>query len=163
MKFIIPAEEELASLRADPLLEEPELDARPEVADGLKCVTGLRAGRVYWRSEHDHLYALELGDLGRGRPSTATVYGFWYRYQPRPPEHEIDADLVEFIAWVAEVTEGMEADDVRRVTGFAQQQVGRAQTSWPEDAVLRGRRTPSCALPTNVSPICPASPTSRIT
>ena len=25
---------------------------------------------LYWRSAHDHLYALELADLGRGRPST---------------------------------------------------------------------------------------------
>ncbi len=69
MKFITPIEEELSYLRADPLLWEQELDVRPEVAEDIEKATGIRAGRVYWRSEHDHLYALELADLGRGRPS----------------------------------------------------------------------------------------------
>jgi len=137
MKFITPSAEELSYLRADPLLVEQELDIRPEVAQALERATGIRAGRVYWRSEHDHLYALELGDLGRGRPSTATVFGFWDRYEPRPPEHEIDSDLLDFGAWVAEVTEGMDPADIRLVAGFAQQQTDRVQLSWLDGSVMR--------------------------
>ena len=77
MKFIVPEAEELAYLRPDPLLWEQELDVRPEVAEAIERATGMRAGRVYWRSEHDHLYALELADLGARPPvdgarSTAT-------------------------------------------------------------------------------------------
>ena len=45
MQFITPAEEELLYLRADPLLVEPELDVRPEVATALEQATGRRAGR----------------------------------------------------------------------------------------------------------------------
>ena len=66
MNFIIPTAEELRKLRADPLLCEQELDVRPEVAESIERAVGMRAGRVYWRSSHQHLYALELGDLGRG-------------------------------------------------------------------------------------------------
>ena len=66
MNFTEPDPEELSYLRADPLLSEQELDVRPEVAEAIEKAVGIRAGRVYWRSEHDHLYALELGDLGRG-------------------------------------------------------------------------------------------------
>lgn len=105
----------LGAFRADPLLVEQELDVRPEVAEALEAVTGARAGRAYWRSAHGHLYALELADLGRGRPSAATVYGFWERWEPRPPEAEIDADLLDFCLWVADVSPGIEREDVRRV------------------------------------------------
>jgi len=137
MKFITPAEEELSYLRADPLLWEQELDVRPEVAEDIEKATGIRAGRVYWRSEHDHLYALELADLGRGRPSMAMVYGFWDRYEPRPPEHEIDADLLEFMIWVGEISKSIDPSDVERVAQYAQMQTGRLQTTWPEGSVLR--------------------------
>jgi haloalkane dehalogenase len=137
MKFITPSVEELSCLRDDPLLVEQELDVRPEVARALERATGIRAGRVYWRSEHDYLYALELGDLGRDGPSIATVFGFWDRYEPRPPEHEIDSDLLDFGEWLAEVTEGMDPADIRLVAGFAQQQTGRVQLTWPDGSVLR--------------------------
>jgi len=137
MKFITPSGQELSCLRADPLLVEQELDVRPEVARALENAAGMRAGRVFWRSEHDHLYALELGDLGRGLPSLANVYGFWDRYEPRPPEHEIDADLLDFSVWVAGVIEGMGEADVRLVAQFAQQQTGRVKVTWPEGSVLR--------------------------
>lgn len=119
MNFIVPSEEELEKLRADPLLCEQELDVRPEVAESIERAVGKRAGRVYWRSENQHLYALELGDLGRGRPSTATVYGFWNRYAPRPVEKEIDADLMAFCLWVAEVSEGLNPADVAKVAKHA--------------------------------------------
>src|SRR5437764_1379583 len=112
MEFITPDPEELSYLRPDPLLVEQELDVRPEVAEAIERACGTRAGRVYWRSAHDHLYALELGDLGRGWPSTATVYGHWDRYEPRPPEHEIDADLLAFSLWVAEVSGSINPADV---------------------------------------------------
>lgn len=115
LTFISPADEEIAARRADPLLIEQDLDVRPEVAGALERVTGRRAGRVYWRSAHNHLYALELADLGRGRPSMATVYGFWERWEPRPPEEEIDADLLDFCLWVAAISPGIDAADVARV------------------------------------------------
>ncbi len=137
MNFITPTDEELSYLRADPLLWEQELDVRPDVAEAIEQATGIRAGRVYWRSEHDHLYALELADLGRGRPSMAMVYGFWDRYEPRPPEHEIDADLLTFMVWVAGITKSINPSDVKRVAEFAYKQTGRVQTNWPEGSVLR--------------------------
>src|SRR5581483_10897528 len=118
--------------RADPLLWEQELDVRPEVAEAVERATGIRAGRVYWRSDHDHLYALELADLGRGRPSMATVYGHWDRYEPRPPEHEIDADLMALSLWLAEISGSIDPADLRRVAGFA-----GIPSGWPEGAVLR--------------------------
>ena len=132
MNFITPPDEELSYLRADPLLVEQELDTRSDVAEAIERAAGLRAGRVYWRSKYDHLYALELGDLGRGRPSLATVFGFWDRFEPRPPEHEIDADLLDFCLWVAETAPSLDPADIARVAQFA-----KIQTSWPEGSVLR--------------------------
>lgn len=132
MKFITPTAEELSYVRPDPLLWEQELDVRPEVAEAVERATGTRAGRVYWRSRHDHLYALELADLGRGRPSMAMVYGHWDRYEPRPPEHEIDADLLDLSLWVAEIADTLDPGDVAQVTRFA-----NVQTTWPEGSVLR--------------------------
>ena len=133
MKFITPSAEELSYLRADPLLWEQELDVRPEVAEAVERAAGMRAGRVYWRSTHDHLYALELADLGRGRPSMAMVYGHWDRYEPRPPEHEIDADLLDFSLWVAEIApRASNPADIAKVAQFA-----GVKTTWPEGSVLR--------------------------
>ena len=115
MRFVEPAVEELAGLRADPLLWEQELDVRPEVAESLERTLGFRAGRSYWRSPHGHLYALELADLGRGRPLMAIVYGFWNRWQPRPPQREIDLDLVDLCLWIAEVCDGLDPEHLKRV------------------------------------------------
>ena len=126
MNFLKPTAEELAGLRADPLLWEQELDVRPEVADSLERATGMRAGRVYWRSNAGHLYALELADLGRGRPSMAMVYGMWKRYESRPPEDQIDQDLIDFCLWVAEVSDGLNPADLARVLTFAGHPV-----TWP--------------------------------
>jgi haloalkane dehalogenase len=132
MKFITPSEEELSYLRADPLLWEQELDVRPDVAEAVERAAGIRAGRVYWRSKYGHLYALELADLGRGRPSMAMVYGHWDRYEPRPPEHEIDDDLLAFSMWVAEIAPSLNPVDIAKVAQFA-----GVKTSWPERSVLR--------------------------
>jgi len=132
MNFFTPPEEELANLRTDPLLWEQELDVRPDVAEAIEGATGIRAGRVYWRSDHDYLYALELADLGRGRPSMATVYGHWDRFEPRPLEHEIDADLLALSLWVAEVAGSLNPADVAQVARFA-----GLRDSWPEGSVLR--------------------------
>ena len=131
MRFVQPPDEELTYLRADPLLCEQELDVRPHAAEAVERAAGMGAGRVYWRSKHDHLYALELADLGRGRPSMATVFGHWDRYEPRPPEHEIDADLLAFSLWVAEVS-GLNPVDVAKVAQFA-----GVKTMWPAGSVLR--------------------------
>jgi haloalkane dehalogenase len=132
VNFTVPSSEELSYLRSDPLLWEQELDVRPDVAQAIERATGTRAGRVYWRSQHDHLYGLELADLGRGRPSMATVYGYWDRYEPRPPEHEIDSDLLAFSLWVAEIAESLNPADIARVAQFA-----GVKASWPEGSVLR--------------------------
>ncbi len=132
MRFVTPCEEELSCLRGDPLLVEQELDVRPEVAEAVEKAAGFRAGRLWWRSEHDHLYALELGDLGRGRPSTATLYGFWDRFEPRPPEHEIDADLLAACEWIAGLSPSMNVSDIARVAEHA-----RIPTGWGEGSVLR--------------------------
>jgi haloalkane dehalogenase len=132
MKFIQPPSEELGYLRADPLLWEQELDVRPDVAEAIERATGIRSGRVYWRSRHDHLYALELADIGKGRPSMATVFGFWDRFEPRPPEHEIDVDLLELSRWTAQVADSLDPANVDKVAAFA-----GITGKWPEGAVLR--------------------------
>lgn len=141
MKWITPSTEELSCLRTDPLLWEQELDVRPEAAEAIEKALGLRAGRVFWRSGHDHLYALELADLGRGRPSMAMVFGHWDRYEPRPPEHEIDADLLDFMVWVAEVS-GLDPADVSRVAGHA-----GIRPDWPKGSVHRTPEERFKALP----------------
>jgi haloalkane dehalogenase len=131
LNFIEPPAEELQYLRPDPLLVEQELDVRRDVAEAIERAVGRRAGRVYWRSNHDYLYALELGDLGRGRPSLATVYGFWDRFEPRPPEHEIDADLLDLCLWAA-TAGSLNPADVARVAQHA-----NIRTSWREGSTLR--------------------------
>ncbi len=115
------------TLRPDPLLLEQELDFRPAVAVALENELGVRAGRAYWTSAHGHLYCLELGDIGHGRPSTGTVFGFWDRWEPRPPEVEIDADLFDFCLWLADLAPGIERTDVQRVAARAG--IEAAQTS----------------------------------
>jgi haloalkane dehalogenase len=132
MKFVTPSEEQLSYLRADPLLWEQELDVRPEVAEAIERALGHRAGRSFWVSSHDHLYALELADLGRGRPSMAMVYGFWDRFEPRPPEHEIDSDLLDLARWVATVVESLDPANVDKVASFA-----GVSGRWPQGSVLR--------------------------
>ncbi len=132
MNFITPTVEELSYLRPDPLLWEQELDVRPDLAPAIERAIGKRAGRVYWRSAHDHLYALELGDFGKGHPSMAIVYGHWDRFEPRPPEHEIDCDLLTFSLWVAEIAESLTPSDIAKVAQFA-----GVQTTWPEGSVFR--------------------------
>jgi hypothetical protein len=118
MDFVKPTPEELKTLRADPLLWEQELDVRPEFAEAVERAAGFRAGRAYWRSANGHLYALELADLGRGRPSMAMVLGFWDRYEPRPPEEQIDADLFDLCLWLAELG-GLNPADVIKVAEHA--------------------------------------------
>ena len=118
MKFVTPPPEELRLLRRDPLLWEQELDVRPDVAEDIERAVGTRAGRVYWRSDHDHLYALELTHTGGARPSMATVFGYWERYEPRPPEREIDIDLLAAMRWIASVSTSLQEEDVRRVAHY---------------------------------------------
>ncbi len=131
MNFISPPPEGLSRLRADPLLWEQELDVRPEFAEAVERACGKRSGRVYFRSGHDHLYAIELADLGRGRPSMAMVFGFWDRWEPRPPEHEIDLDLLALCDWLARIG-GLNPADVAKVA----QKAGIVPV-WPEGSVLR--------------------------
>jgi len=113
VNWVRPTEAELAELRPDPLIFEQELDVRPEVAASLERALGFRAGRAYWRSRKGHLFAVELGDFGRGRPSMAIVYGFWPRYEPRPlDDAAIDAELEAFLIWMAGVCDGLDPEDV---------------------------------------------------
>ncbi len=134
MEFVTPSLEELQYLRPDPLLWEQELDGWPEVAEDLMKATGIKAGKIYWRSSHDYLYALEFADLGQGRPSMARVYGHWDRFEPRPPEHEINLDVLDLMLWVAEISESLEVETVKRLAGH---QDNTRYFSWPDDAVLR--------------------------
>ncbi len=113
MDFFEPSAEQLAGLRADPLVFEQELDVRPEVAELLERAIGFRAGRRHWRAKSGQIYALDLADLGRGRPSMAMIYGLWDRYEPRPPETAIEADLEAFCLWLAEVCDGLDVEDLR--------------------------------------------------
>ena len=53
----------------------------------------------------------------------AFVYGFWDRYEPRPPEDEIDTDLYELMLWVAEIAESLDPKDIEQVEWFARQQM----------------------------------------
>ena len=132
MKFIEPETEELELLRADPLLVEQELDVRPALARSFETTLGARAGRFFWRSGHNHLYAIELWDAGRGVPSSATVYGYWERFEPRPPEHEIDADLYAALCWFAEQADGVKRSDFERVVAFE-----KIPLEGPQGSVLR--------------------------
>jgi haloalkane dehalogenase len=134
MEFIKPDREELAYLRPDPLLWEQELDVRPELAEALEKAVGLRCGKVYWRSDHDYLYALELADLGRGRPSMATLYGHWDRWEPRPPEHEINQDILAFLLWMAGFSQNIDAGTVEKL---ARHRDMPKMLDWPEGSVVR--------------------------
>lgn len=141
MDFINPSPKELAVLRADPLLWEQELDVRPEFAEAVERACGKRTGRVYWRSAHDYLYAIELADLDSGRPSMAMVFGHWDRYEPRPPEHEIDADLLDLCDWLARIG-GLNPADVAKVAQYA-----GIKPAWPEGSVLRTPDSRFTSLP----------------
>lgn len=113
MKVVTPTAAELAALRADPLIFEQEMDVRPDVAASLERALGFRAGRAYWRAPSGHLYGIDLGDFGRGHPSMAIVYGFWPRYEPRPlGDAAIDADLVDFLRWMAATCDGLDPADL---------------------------------------------------
>jgi haloalkane dehalogenase len=134
MNLITPDPEELRYLRADPLLWEQELDFRPEVAEAAEALFGKRAGSVYWRSPHDHLYSLELSDLGRGRPSMAILYGHWDRFEPRPPEHEVNLDILDFLRWFSTQTGAADAEIVEKLSRAGN---NGALLTWPEGSVLR--------------------------
>jgi hypothetical protein len=114
MNFVRPSEADLAGLRQDPIIFEQELDVRPEVAASLERALGFRAGRAYWRSPGGHLFAIDLGDFVRGRPSMAIVSAFWPRYEPRPlGDAAIDEELIPFLVWLAEVCDGLDPEDLK--------------------------------------------------
>ncbi|MBI3681825.1 MAG: alpha/beta fold hydrolase [Acidobacteria bacterium] len=58
------------------------------------------------------------------------VYAFWDRFEPRPPEHEITADLFDFSRWVARISGSIDEGDVVKVAERA-----GIHTQWTE--VLR--------------------------
>ena len=61
----------------------------------------------------------------------AMILGFWDRWEPRPPEHEIDADLFALCTWLARIG-GLNPADVEKVAQYAGIKPG-----WPEGSVLR--------------------------
>ncbi len=65
----------------------------------------------------------------------ATISGYWDRYEPRPPEHEITADLTDFCIWLAGVSRSLDAEEVRQTMQFAGVQAVHCR--WPQGAVLR--------------------------
>ena len=144
MNFITPDQEELRYLRPDPLLWEQELDIKPNTATALEQILGKRAGRSYWRSKHGYLYAVELADLGRDRPSMATIFGHWDRFEPRPPEHEINQDILDFLLWFAANTG---AADPKIVDKLARIGANARLLTWPEGSVLRTPEERFHALP----------------
>jgi hypothetical protein len=84
------------------------------VAISLERALGFRAGRAYWRGAGGHLFAIDLGDFGRGQPSMAIVWAFWPRYEPRPLSDEaIDEELIPFLTWLAEVCDGLDPEDLK--------------------------------------------------
>jgi hypothetical protein len=114
MNFVTPTAAELAGLRSDPIIFEQELDVRPAMAISLERALGFRAGRAYWRSAGGHLFAIDLGDFGRGRPSMAIIWAFWPRYEPRPlGDDQIDEELIPFLLWLAEVGDGLDPEDLK--------------------------------------------------
>jgi len=120
MNFLSPSTEELAELRTDLILFEQTLDAKPGVAEALENSLGFRAGRKYWRARSGQLYAIELGDFGRGQASMALVYGFWPAFEPRPvSDQDIDEDLADFCVWIASICDDMDPEIMSTVLDFA--------------------------------------------
>jgi hypothetical protein len=120
MKFLDEVPADIADFRADPLLFEQELDVRPSIAESLERALGFRAGRRYWRSTTGNLYAIDLADLGRGRPSMAIVSAFWPRFEPRPrTDEQIDVDLAEMCMWIASVCDDLDVSDMEQVLQLA--------------------------------------------
>ncbi|MBW1709351.1 MAG: alpha/beta fold hydrolase [Deltaproteobacteria bacterium] len=62
------------------------------------------------------------------------LYGHWDRYEPRPPEHEINSDILDFLLWAAEISEGLDPKIVNRLARSKQLP---QLFSWPEGSVLR--------------------------
>ena len=134
MNWANPSADELAALRADPLIFEQELDVRPDMASAIENALGFRAGRRYWRTAANRLYAIELGDFGRGRPSMAIIYGFWDRFEPRAvSDADIDRDLVELILWLADILPQLKREDVQQVIDWG----WKARVNRPPGSVSR--------------------------
>jgi haloalkane dehalogenase len=64
----------------------------------------------------------------------AVVFGHWDRWEPRPPEHEIHNDLLEFLLWIAEISDGIEAETVEKL---ARHRDMPDVLNWPPGSVLR--------------------------
>jgi len=120
MNFESPSAEELAELRADPLLFEQPLDPKLNVAQALEKSLGFRVDRRYWRAQSGHMYGIDLRDFGRGHPSMAMVYAFWPAFETRPlSDEDVDEDLAEKCMSVAEICDDMEPEIVSTVLDFA--------------------------------------------
>lgn len=120
MNFVSPSAEELSAFRTDLILFEQTLDAKPGVAEALENALGFRAGRKHWRASSGQLYAIDLGDFGRGQASMALVYGFWPAFEPRPlGDEDIDEDLAELCLWIASICDDMDPEIMSTVLDFA--------------------------------------------
>ena len=62
------------------------------------------------------------------------VYGYWDRYEPRPPEHEINLDLLDFSKWVAEISPDLDPSIVEKLARAGN---NPSKFTWPEGSILR--------------------------
>ena len=64
----------------------------------------------------------------------ARVYGHWDRFEPRPPEHMINSDLLDCLLWVAELSDSLDPEIVNKL---ARHRDNTPSFSWKEGSVLR--------------------------
>ncbi len=121
-RIITATADELHYLNAVPLLTENKLDLRPDIAGALEKIAGIPAGWVCWRSDHDHLYALELTSHGDSHPSMAVVYGLWGHDESPPPENETYDDLLNFVLRIACIVEKIDPYNIKEMVQFTRQQ-----------------------------------------
>jgi haloalkane dehalogenase len=64
----------------------------------------------------------------------AMLFGHWDRWEPRPPEHEINRDILDFLIWISENSDSIETEPLERL---ATHRDNAAYLNWREGAVLR--------------------------
>lgn len=112
MNWTRPTDEELAGLRADPLIFEQELDIRPEIAVAIEQAVGFRAGAAAFTRSNSAI-SDAAGRRWRLSMASGTV-------SPRPVDNEIiDRDLEELMLWLAEAAPQFSRSDVEHVIVWA--------------------------------------------
>ncbi|MBW1642100.1 MAG: alpha/beta fold hydrolase [Deltaproteobacteria bacterium] len=62
------------------------------------------------------------------------IYGHWDRFEPRPPEHEITSDLLDFSLWISDIVSGLDVKIVDKLTHLPR---AKEQLQFPEGDVKR--------------------------